>query len=75
MRRLNDSARRAREILAKENAVLPAECERVAVREIEKTLSEFFALTGGIVFKAEKKDKIVITVVAEADGVKPFGVL
>ena len=75
MRRLNDSARRAREILAKENAVLPAECERVAVREIEKTLSEFFALTGGIVFKAEKMDKIVITVVAEADGVKPFGVL
>ena len=75
MRRLTDSARRAMDVLARENAVLPAECERIAAREIEKTLSESFVLSGGISFRAERNGKIVITVTAEAEGVKPFGVI
>ena len=75
MRRLTDSARRARDVLARENAVLPAECERVAVRELEKTLSEFFVLTGGVSLKVERGDKLVISVSAKAERIKPFGVL
>ena len=46
MRKLTDNAKRARDVLARENAVLPADCERVAKREIQKTLSEFFELSG-----------------------------
>ncbi len=75
MRRLTDNARRAREIIARENAVLPGECERIAAREVEKTLAEFFDLAGEVRFKVERRGKIVITVEAEADGVKPFGVI
>ncbi len=75
MRRLTDSARRARDVLERENSVLSAECEKIAMRDVQRTLSEFFKLSGDISFKVERKGKIVITIAAEADEVKPFGVL
>lgn len=75
MRRLADSAQRALDVLERENAVLSAECEKIAARDVARTLSEFFELTDDIVLKVEKKGKIVITVYAEAEKVKPFGVL
>lgn len=75
MRKLTDNAKRARDVLARENAVLPADCERVVKREIQKTLSEFFELSGEVAFKTERRGRIVITIVAEADEVKPFGII
>lgn len=75
MRRLTDSARRARNVLERENSVLSAECEKIAMRDVQRTLSEFFKLSGDISFKVERKGKIVITISAEADEAKPFGVL
>ena len=75
MRKLTDGALRARDVHARENAVLPAECGREAAREIEKILSEYFVLSGGVSFKAERKGRIVITIVAEADEAKPFGIV
>ncbi len=75
MRRLTDSARRARDVLERENSVLSAECEKIAMRDVQRTLSEFFKLSGDISFKVERKGKIVITISAEADEAKPFGVL
>ena len=75
MRRLTDSARRARDVLERENSVLSAECEKIAVRDVQRTLSEFFKLSGDISFKVERKGKIVITISAEAVEAKPFGVL
>lgn len=75
MRRLTDSARRARDVLERENSVLSAECEKIAMRDVQRTLSEFFKLSGDISFKVERKGKIVITIAAEADEAKPFGVL
>lgn len=75
MRKLTDGALRARDVLARENAVLPAECGRVAARDIEKILSEYFVLSGGVSFKAERKGRIVITIVAEAEEAKPFGIV
>lgn len=75
MRKLTDNAKRAREVLERENCVLTAECERVARREIEKTLSEFFRLTGEVKMKVERKGTIVIAIEAEAAEVKPFGIL
>ena len=67
MRRLTDSARRARNVLERENSVLSAECEKIAMRDVQRTLSEFFKLSGDISFKVERKGKIEITIAAEAD--------
>ena len=75
MRKLTDNARRARAILAQDSAALPLACERIAAREVEKVLSEFFILKGKVSFKTQRKGKIVITIEAEAEGVKPFGII
>lgn len=75
MRRLSDSAERAKCILERESAPLSAECERIVARDLERTLSGYFDLTGKLSLQIERGDKIVIIVRAKAVQVKPFGLI
>lgn len=75
MRRLNDSAARAKNLLERENAPLAEECERVLVRDIERTLSAYFSLKGEVELKIVRESDYTITIRAAAVQVKPFGVI
>ncbi len=75
MRKLTDNALRARNLLSREKSPLSPECERVVVRDLERTLSGYFKLSGRITLKVERGKKLSVTIQAEADEVKPFGIV
>ena len=67
MHRLTDSAARAKNLLERENAPLAEECERVLARDLERVLSSYFFLQGGVQLKiAREGNSTVITLRAEA---------
>ena len=74
MHRLTDSAARAKNLLERENAPLAEECERVLARDLERVLSSYFFLQGGVQLKiAREGNSTVITLRAEAVQARPFG--
>ena len=76
MHRLTDSAARAKNLLERENAPLAEECERVLARDLERILSSYFFLQGGVQLKiAREGNSTVITLRAEAVQARPFGVV
>lgn len=75
MRRLTDSAARAKNLLEREGAPLPEECERALARDLERVLSSYFSLRGGVELKVVRGESYVITLRAEAVQARPFGIL
>ena len=75
MRKLTDGAVRAKEILERDNAPIPAECERMIAQDLSSLLAGYFELEGGIELKIERKDALEITVRAKALRAKTFGVV
>ncbi len=75
MRRLADSAVRAKVILERENAPLPADCRRMVALDLERTLSGYFELADKVEVNVEKGDTYEIVVRAKAVRIKTFGVL
>ena len=66
MRRLRESALRARDVLEREG------CRALIARDVAAALSEYFVLTGSIRLKVERGEKVKITLVAEAESILPF---
>ena len=75
MHKLTDSAARAKNLLERESAPLSEECERVLARDLERALSAYFFLQGGVQLKIVREENYVITVRAEAVQARPFGVV
>lgn len=75
MRKLSDNAMRTRDILSRERTLISEDCEKVIVRDLEKILSGYFKLRGGVSFKLERGETIRISVTAEAEEIKPFGIV
>lgn len=75
MRKLSDNAMRTRDILSRERTLISEDCEKVIVRDLEKILSGYFRLCGGVNFKLERGETIRISVTAEAEEIKPFGIV
>ena len=75
MKSLKDNALRTREILKREQSPLPYECKAVVLADLERVLSGYFSLVGSVRLKIEKGDRYRITIEAESDEIKPFGVI
>lgn len=75
MRKLTDGAVRAKEILERDNAPVPAECERMIAQDLAALLSGYFELEGDVELKIERKDALEITVRARAVRSKSFRVM
>ena len=75
MRRLTDSAQRAKRILEQAGAPLNEECMQVLRRDLTRTLGNYFELAAEAEVKIERGGNLVITVRAEAVRARPFGVL
>lgn len=75
MRKLTDGAVRAKEILERGGAPIPAECERLIAQDLAALLAGYFELEGDIYLKIERKDSFEITVRAKALRAKTFGVV
>ncbi len=75
MRKLTDGAVRAKEILERDNAPVPAECERMIAQDLAALLAGYFELESDVELKIERKDALEITVRARAVRAKTFGVV
>ena len=76
MRKLSENAVRAKHILEREGSPLSAECERMLLRELERTLSAFFDLTGELRLQLVREGRgYAVSVHANAAKVRPFGVV
>lgn len=72
MRRLRESALRARDVLEREKQPLSEGCRALIARDVAAALSEYFVLTGSVRLKVERGEKVKITLVAEAESILPF---
>ncbi len=75
MQKLTDNARRARAMLARENAPLPPACEQVLAADLARVLGAYFELSAPPQVQVEGGECIRVTVRAQALRAKPFGVL
>ncbi len=74
MRKLADSAVRAKLLLERENSALSADCERMISLELTRALSGYFELSDDLSLHVEKGAEYEITIRARAVRVKSFGV-
>ncbi len=72
MRRLRESALRARSVLEREKQPLSEGCRALIARDVAAALSEYFALTGEVRVRVERAEKLKITLEAEAESIVPF---
>ena len=72
MRRLRESALRARDVLEREKQPLSEGCRALIARDVAAALSEYFVLTGSIRLKVERGEKVKITLEAEEESILPF---
>ncbi len=72
MRRLRESALRARDVLEREKQPLSEGCRALIARDVAAALSEYFVLTGSVRVKVERGEKVKITLEAEAESILPF---
>ena len=72
MRRLRESALRARDVLEREKQPLSEGCRALIARAVAAALSEYFVLTGSVRLKVERGEKVKITLEAEAESILPF---
>ena len=75
MRRLTDNAVRAKNILEREGAPLPPDCEQMLARDLERVLSDYFDLAAPVEVHIGREGSYVVTVRAEAARPRPFGVI
>ncbi len=75
MRRLTDNAVRAKNILEREGAPLPPDCEQMLARDLERVLSDYFDLAAPVEVHIAREGSYVVTVRAEAARPRPFGVI
>ncbi len=75
MQKVTDSAARARRLLERENAPLPPACERLLAAELARVLGAYFELSAPPQVAIERGKTLRITVRAQAERAKPFGVL
>lgn len=75
MRRLTDNAVRARNILEREGAPLPPDCEQMLARDLERVLSGYFDLAAPVQVNIAREGCYVVTVRAEAARPRPFGIV
>ena len=74
MRKLTDGAARAKEVLERESAPVPAECERLIALDLGAVLNGYFELEGGVDLQIERGEQLRITVRARARRARPFNV-
>ena len=73
MRRLRESALRARSVLEREKQPLSEGCRALVARDVAAALSEYFVLSGEVRLKVVRGDKISLLIEAEAESILPFG--
>ncbi len=73
MRRLRESALRARSVLEREKQPLSEGCRALIARDVAAALSEYFVLSGDVRLKVVRGEKLTLVLEAEAESILPFG--
>lgn len=73
MRRLRESALRARSVLEREKQPLSEGCRALIARDVAAALSEYFVLSGDVRLKVVRGEKLTLALEAEAESILPFG--
>ena len=73
MRRLRESALRARSVLEREKQPLSEGCRALIARDVAAALSEYFVLSGDVRLKVVRGEKLTPVLEAEAESILPFG--
>lgn len=73
MRRLRESALRARSVLEREKQPISEGCRALIARDVAAALSEYFVLSGDVRLKVVRGEKLTLVLEAEAESILPFG--